>query len=177
MARTTAPLILALVAMLAAALGCSTLAQPTPTPTETATPTPSATPTPRPTPTPTATLGPATTSRTLSDGSTEFTDHELGYSLTVPAEWVLLNLSAEDMEAMIRAAAELNPQLAPMVEAFASTAAEGTRFIALHPSPQAIQVGYIPNIALVTSAISGSPSIPWSMQRRTPSRPFFPAPD
>ncbi len=148
MARTTAP-VLALTALLAVTLGCSTFAQPTPTPTETATPTPSATPTPLPPPTRTPTPASATSSRPLSDGSTEFTDHELGYRLVLPPEWIVLDPSAEDMEAMISAGAGLNPDLAPLVEAFASTAAEGTRFIGLHLNAQALEVGYVPNITMI----------------------------
>lgn len=139
MARSTAPA-LALTTLLAVTLGCRTFAQPTPTPTETATPTAS-----------------ATTSRTLSDGSTEFADHELGYRLVLPPEWIVLNLSAEDMEAMIRASAGLNPDLAPLLEGFASTAAEGTRFIALHPNAQALRAGYVPNIAMIRLGDLGLP--------------------
>lgn len=154
MTRIVAPA-LALLALFLAMLGCSTFAQPTPTPTATATASPTATALPVPTPTPTPAA--SSTTRTLADGTTEFTDHELGYSLVLPPEWIVLDLNAEDMEAMIRAGADLNPDLAPLLEAFASTAAEGTRFIALHPNAQALQVGYVPNIALVTLGDLGVP--------------------
>lgn len=149
MTRTTVSA-LALVTLLLATLACGTFAQPTPTPTSIPSPTASSTPTPRPTPTLTPTPSAPSTTRTLPDGSTEFTDHELGYSLVLPPEWVVLDLSAADMEAMIRFSADLNPDLAPLLEAFASSAAEGTRFIALHPNLQALQVGYFPNIAMIT---------------------------
>lgn len=156
MTRTAVPS-LALVALLVAALSCSPFPQPTPTPTITPTTTASPTPTLRPTPTLAPTPTPATTTRTLTNGSTEFTDHELGYSVVLPAEWIVLNLSAQDVEAMIRISAGLNPELAPLLEAFASTAAQGTRFIALHPNAQALQAGYVPNIAIVTLGALGLP--------------------
>ncbi len=156
MSRFAAP-IMALLALWLAILGCSTFAQPTPTPTATATATASPTPTPRPTPTPTPTPAAASTTHTLADGSTEFIDHEVGYRLALPPEWIVLDLNAEDVEAMIRAGAGLNPELAPLLEAFAGSAAQGTRFIALHPNPQALRVGYVPNIALVSLGDLGVP--------------------
>ncbi|MEW6569212.1 MAG: hypothetical protein AB1449_13805, partial [Chloroflexota bacterium] len=106
-----------------------------------------------PTPTPT----PATSTRTLSDGSTEFTDHELGYTLVLPPEWFLFSLGPEGMQAMIEAGAALNPELAPLVESTASYAAEGTRFMAFHPSPQALESGFPPSIVLITLGDLGVP--------------------
>ncbi len=69
----------------------------------------------------------------------------------------MLDLTAEDMEALIRAGAGLNPEYAPLLEAFALTAAEGTRLIALHPNPQAIRAGYVANINLMSSGNLGLP--------------------
>lgn len=100
---------------------------------------------------------PATTTLILPDGSTELTDHELGYSLILPEGWFVMELTAEAFEGLARLGAELNPELAPMVEAFASTAPEGTRFMAFDLNPQALQRGYAPSILVQTLGLFGLP--------------------
>jgi len=147
--------------ILALTLGCSSLPflRATPTPTSTPSPTPTLTPTSTPTAAPTLTSTPASLvfTRPLADGSTEFTDGEIGYSLILPPGWIVLNLEAEDLEAAIQMAGRTNPDLAPLLEYSAAAVSQGTRFMALDPDPAQMAGGYAPNIALLALDIPGLP--------------------
>ena len=135
-------------------LGCSSLPflRATPTPTSTPSPTPTQTPTSTPTPAPTVTSTPASLvfTRPQADGSTEFTDGEIGYSLILPPEWIVLNMEAEDLEAAIQMAGRTNPDLAPLLEFSAAAVSQGTRLLAFDPDPVLMATGYSPNIVLVS---------------------------
>ena len=135
-------------------LGCSSLPflRATPTPTSTPSPTPTLTPTSTPTAAPTATSTPASLvfTRPRADGSTEFTDGEIGYSFILPPEWIVLNLEAEDLEAAIQMAGRTNPDLAPLLEYSAAAVSQGTRLLAFDPDPEQMATGYSPNIVLVS---------------------------
>ncbi len=126
-------------------------ATPTSTPTSTPTPTPTATPTPRPTPTPlpTATLAASQNTRMLPDGSTEFTDPQIGYRLVLPPGWLVLDLEAGDVEQALEEAAGLNPQFSGLIESFGTMLAQGMRLMALRLDPQALAAGYPPNVVLI----------------------------
>jgi hypothetical protein len=95
--------------------------------------------------------------RPLADGSTEFTDGEIGYSLILPPGWIVLNLEAEDLEAAVEAAGTVNPELAPLLEYSTAAVSQGTRLMALDPDPAQMAGGYAPNIALVALDIPGLP--------------------
>jgi hypothetical protein len=95
--------------------------------------------------------------RPLADGSTEFADGEIGYRLSLPAGWIVLNLEAEDLEAAVEAAGTVNPELAPLLEFSAAAVSQGTRLMALDPDPAQMAGGYAPNIALVALDIPGLP--------------------
>ncbi len=127
---------LAIATLLTATIACTAipLFAPTPTPTSTPTHTPTATPTVTPTPVPTG---------------TSFADSELGYQLTVPPGWIVINLTAEDLEARIQQAGEANPDLAPLLEAYASTVAQGARLVAFDPDPAQSAIGYMGNIVVI----------------------------
>jgi hypothetical protein len=140
--------------ILALTLGCSSLPflRATPTPTSTPSPTPTLTPTSTPTAAPTVTSTPASLvfTRPQADGSTEFTDDEIGYSLILPPEWIVLNLEAEDLAAAIQMAGRTNPDLAPLLEYSAAAVSQGTRLLAFDPDPEQMAAGYPPNIVLVS---------------------------
>jgi hypothetical protein len=144
---------LAIATLLTATIGCTAIpffvptSTPTPTPTHTPTATPTAIPTSPPTAAPKPTPGSA--GRTEPDGSTPFTDSELGYQLTVPPGWFVINLTAEDLEARIQQAGEANPDLAPLLEAYASTVAQGARLVAFDPDPAQSAIGYMGNIVVI----------------------------
>lgn len=158
--RQPKPFALALILLTLTALGCAGIPflQPTPTPTPTSTPTATATATPTLTPTPaptrppvsTATLPASGNTRTLADGSIEFTDPATGYRLVLPAGWLVLDLGAEDMQQALEEAAELNPQFSPLIESFGALAVQGIRLMAMDLDPQALTVGYPTNIVVVT---------------------------
>jgi hypothetical protein len=95
--------------------------------------------------------------RPLADGSTEFTDGEIGYSLILPPGWIVLNLEAEDLEAAVEAAGTVNPELAPLLEYSTAAVSQGTRLMALDPDPAQMAGGYAPNIALLALDIPGLP--------------------
>ncbi|HLB65958.1 MAG TPA: hypothetical protein VJJ46_14040 [Anaerolineales bacterium] len=167
--RQPRPFVLALILLSLTALGCAGIPflQPTPTPTPTSTPTATATATPTLTPTPAPTRPPVSTAtllasgntRTLADGSIEFTDPEVGYRLVLPAEWLVLDLGAADVQQALEEAAELNLQFSPLIESSGAqalfdfsppTLAHGIRLMAMDLDPQALAVGYPTNIVVVT---------------------------
>jgi len=156
MSRNPAGIVPMVAAILSLTLGCSSIPslRPTPPPTSTPTQTPAPTPTPTstPTPAPTATSTPASLvfTRPQADGSTEFTDGEIGYSLILPPEWIVLNMEAEDLEAAIQMAGRTNPDLAPLLEYSAAAVSQGTRLLAFNPDPEQMAIGYPPNIVLVS---------------------------
>jgi len=153
--RKTGPFLLGLTLLGATGLGCAGAGFLQPTPTPTATPT--STPAPTPTSTPAPTLPGTITTRTLADGSTEFIDPEIGYRLVLPAEWLVLELGAEDMEQALQEAAELNPQFAPLIGSFGTLASQGMRLMALELDPRALTVGYPTNVVLVSLDGMGLP--------------------
>jgi hypothetical protein len=150
---------LAIATLLTATIGCTAIpffvptSTPTPTPTHTPTATPTAIPTSPPTAAPKPTPGSA--GRTEPDGSTPFTDSELGYQLTLPPEWIVINLGAEDIEAALQQAGEANPDLAPLIDAYAATVAQGARLVAFDPDPGQLATGYMGNIVVVAVDFPG----------------------
>ena len=161
MSRNPARIVPLVASILTLTLGCSSLPflRATPTPTSTPSPTPTLTPTSTLIPAPTVTSTPASLvfTRPLADGSTEFTDGEIGYSLILPPGWIVLNLEAEDLEAAVEAAGTVNPELAPLLEYSAAAVSQGTRLMALDPDPAQMAGGYAPNIALLALDIPGLP--------------------
>lgn len=89
----------------------------TDTPTPTSTFTPSATPSPTPTFTPTP-LPSGVMTRVTSSGGTSVIDYDNKYQLELPQEWVVIDLTQEDISKALDQAARQDPQLAEMAQGF-----------------------------------------------------------
>jgi hypothetical protein len=163
MRRFSAPA--ALVSLLViAALACSgnpfqAAPTTTPTPTSTATlpPTPTATVAPTETPAPTETQPTSGTTRTLADGSTEFTDADGRYRLVLPEGWLVVELGAEGLGQAMQEAGELNPEFEPLISTFGAMAMEGMSLIALELNAEAVALGYPTNMVVVGIPGMGMP--------------------
>lgn len=150
---------LAVTALVASGLACSSLPiiSSTPTPTATATRTPTLAPTPSPAPTRSPTIPPTgrTEQRTVDNGSIVFTDHQLGYSLTLPPQWAIIDLQRSDLEQLNEALQAENPDLANLADAYIQTASDSLLFMAFDPKAVLLPGGS-PSILLLveTKALS-----------------------
>ncbi len=91
------------------------------TPTATATLTPTLTPTTMPTPTVTPTFTPTPTSvdvKRQGDGTTYVHDWDNRYELTLPAKWLVVPLTKEDLDQMVQTAAAEDPAFAKVADAY-----------------------------------------------------------
>ena len=170
------PLVTGLTTLLAS-LACSAIPflAPTATPTATNTPRPTHTPTPRPTrtpipsrtPSPTVSSLPPTTKEELGDGSTLFTDNEIGYRLAVPPGWFVLELGAGDIQSMMDAGIEANPELEPFLELGSPLLVEGMRFFAFMMSPESLAAGTPTSLFVVAMDSSLTMGIPIDLLTET----------
>ena len=131
--------------------GFSFFATDTPTPTLTFTPTATFTPSPTPTPTQTPSPTPVPTGVEVldqSDGSTVFIDYDNKYEITLPADWFILPLSAEDIGDLMSEAASENPDLQQSVEAFKQLDPDIIRVIALNKDSKYIYQDFSTNISV-----------------------------
>ncbi|MGE5073548.1 MAG: hypothetical protein ACM3MF_08980, partial [Anaerolineae bacterium] len=131
-----------------ASLACSAagnlpnpFASPTPTATLTSTPTPTATP--APTSTPTATPLPSGIQLDKqADGATRVQDWDNGYEITVPGNWGLIQMNAQDMSEMIQRSAEVDPQFGEVASMFAEMDPDTVRLIGLDQNPKYLTAEY-----------------------------------
>jgi hypothetical protein len=134
----------------------NTVAPPTQTytpvpPTITSTPVPP-TITPSPTLEPIPTEGPPPYSISMSeDGWQNYTNHVYRFSLLLPPDWAVLDLSANDFEAFISFMTEKNPQLGSLytTEYFENLAVSGVKLLAIEMDIEAMKVGFISNVNLL----------------------------
>ena len=140
-------------------LACSTGLEilqgtPTPTPTATFTPTPTATLTPTPTATftPTPTITPTPTPESVyqldehTDGTTLFTDSELGYRMTFGSDWIVIPMDPNMQTELIASVQdELSGELGEIFEAVSDEI--GVRFIAADFSYFSSSTETTPNIS------------------------------
>lgn len=123
----------------------------TPTPTLTFTPTPTFTPSPTPTPTQTPSPTPVPAGVEIldqSDGSTVFIDYDNNYEITLPADWFILPLSAEDIGEIMSEAESQNPDLQQAVEAFKKLDPDIIRVIAINKDSKYIYREFSSNISV-----------------------------
>ncbi len=125
---------------------------PTPTLAPTATPEPTLTPTPTLIPAPTE-ITPAYTITTTDDGWQYYLSHEFNFSLLLPPDWAVLDLSAEDLETLISAASEQNPALDSFFssDAVKSMAAAGIKLLAVDLNVTAMASGSATNLNVAVS--------------------------
>jgi len=124
----------------------------TPTPTVTSSPTPTLTPSLTPTITPTEAEGPFTI--TLGeDGWKYYHYQEFGFSIGLPPKWTHLDLNAIDLESMLSAASEKNPELASIFssEYIKQLATAGIKMIALDTTPDSLKGGISTNLNILVS--------------------------
>lgn len=117
----------------------------TPEPTITPSPVPSATPTEEPTATPETGMGAFTVGKS-DDGWTMYSSDDIKISL--PKNWVFLDLTAEDLSKMFAAAGEANSSLSKLFSSdyVNQLASAGIKFMAIDPDPESMGKGYAPNI-------------------------------
>ncbi len=157
MARKLALPLSVFIAILAvAALSCSSAAGlPNPfastTPTVTPTFTPTVTPSPAPTPTSTPTATPVPTGVVINEmagGGAQIVDYDGGYTIDVPADWVVSKLDPEDIKQALSKAGEDNPGFDNVIKA-AQAAEPGTfRVIAIDKDRTHSANGYITNFSV-----------------------------
>lgn len=161
-------------------VGCGVLdsLRPAPTPVPTSAPTatpirlPTALPTatPRPTPTPTATPPPESDIQENPDGSQTFVDWRYGYSITLPADWIVLALSEGDFEQIFGAAAEMVPDLAQL-ESMVNSVGPGGRMISIDPDPDRSAEGFMTNVNILAIQIPGDFSMDLMVRMNAESLP------
>lgn len=113
----------------------------TPTPEPTETPLPTDTPTPTETPEPTETATPASSleQTELDNGDILYVDTEVGYSITLPSEWLVFDLSSDDFSRMLGMVAGQNESLSFFSEEYAQTlAASGMKFYAVQGDAESL---------------------------------------
>lgn len=135
----------------------------TPTPTSTNTPTITPTSTITPSPTPTFTPTPVPTgvrTESLPNGTTLVTDFDNKYQLTLPAGWIVIPLTADDLSAILAELADSNEALAETAEVFEALDSDVIRVVALNEDPNYIQNGFGTNLtvaALEDAVLSAMP--------------------
>lgn len=120
-----------------------------PTPAPTATPEPTPTIAPSPTPQAVATEEGKTYSMTEgADGWTNYLYQELGFSISLPPKWALLDLNSGDVETMLSAASETNPELASLFSSsyLTNMVAAGIRLIAVDTDADSLTAGVSTNL-------------------------------
>ncbi|MCS6994634.1 MAG: hypothetical protein N2117_11620 [Anaerolineales bacterium] len=120
---------------------------PTPTSTPTLTPTPTATPSPTPTETPTPTPLPTGTSKEeRPDGTTVFRDFDYKYEITFPPQWKVVRLDARELNQIISATGETNPQLKETLQALKGIDKNLFRVFVFDTQPEHVRGTQLTNI-------------------------------
>ncbi len=113
----------------------------TPTPEPTETPLPTDTPTPTETPEPTATAEPESSLvRTqLDSGEILYTNSEAGFSIELPSEWFVIDLSGDDFSQMVELVVGQNESMSFLSEDyFQSLASSGMKFYAVQGDAESL---------------------------------------
>ncbi len=142
-------ILITLSTILLVTLACAAVA-PTPEPTAAPIPVPTEEPTAVP---PTESVSEPevdveTSSETLSDGSTKFTDNQGGYQITFPDNWVIPDYDDGDFNAALDLTGEANPDISnEMIEISKGMLTESTRLFAMntnegHYSEQMMTVAF-----------------------------------
>jgi hypothetical protein len=133
----------------------------TPTPSLTATRTPAAVPSPTPSPAPSLPPTEEAASAYVADnpdGSSTYFDPELGYKVTFPESWVILELTAEDVSEAMDQAAEAYPGNESLFD-LAVLGAENVRMTAFDLNPSSLVEGEPPSVNITAQLGSASASL------------------
>ena len=131
--------------------GFNPFATETPTPTLTFTPTSTFTPSPTPTATRTPTPTPLPTgvkTEDQPDGSILFSDYDNNYLMSLPEDWFVLPLSAEDFADILNEMAQENPEIKDIAEAFKQLDPNVIRVVALNKNSDYLFNGFSTNITV-----------------------------
>lgn len=122
---------------------------PVDTPTHTTTPSPPPTKTPPPTITLTSTPLPIGVSlETREDGSSLFTDHTGGFTLSFPNKWFAFTFDLQGIDAVSQKVGIKNPQLLEFMFKINGLADDGYRVFAFDTNGRHSQNGYLPNLTV-----------------------------
>ncbi len=150
--------LLGLVVVAGVMLACSSVANlpnpfASPTPTATSTYTPTVTPSPTPTPTITPTSTPVPTGVDVEpqqDGTTHVRDWDNQYELNLPAGWLVVPLTKEDLDRAVQQAATLDPQFAKLADAYKGMDPNIFRVFGLNTGTKYVKASY-PTIVVVSA--------------------------
>ncbi len=156
--KLSVSLLVAISILSVAALSCSMAANlPNPfasaTPTATATFTPTQTPTITPSPTSTPTATPAPTGvavRPQGDGTTYVHDWDNQYELSLPANWLAVPLTKEDIDPIVKEIATDSPEFARMAEWYQSLDSSIFRVFGLSKDPKYAKASY-PTLLMISA--------------------------
>ncbi len=120
------------------------------TPTATQTPTPTLTPTPTETPTQTLTPEPQTgySITELENGWQLYQNFEMDFSLTLPPNWAVLDLTADDFQLALEEVVKNNPEMDDFLSSdyLANLVAVGIKLIAMDTSYESLSSGSATNL-------------------------------
>ena len=141
---------------------------PTPVP-PTATPTPvppTATPTATPTPVPpTKTLMPTTITKTLETGWILYQKPTAGFAIALPPTWEQVDLDAENVDTIMDAVGETNPELATLLKGQGrSLIASGFKFWGFDLTPEAAKAGFLTNVNVLKQPLTIKASLDFYVQ-------------
>ncbi|MEW6240044.1 MAG: hypothetical protein AB1564_04475 [Chloroflexota bacterium] len=119
-----------------------------------ATPTPTITPSPLPTPTPVFTPTPTPIPEGIvqtgqADGSILFTDYDGGYQLTIPPGWEIVPITKEDLDDIMTALAESNPQIEQFRGILSQVDPDVFRAFLFDFNANAVHETYITNVNII----------------------------
>lgn len=119
------------------------------TPTSTFTPSPTSTSTATPTNTPTATpLPTGVLTDEQADGSTLFVDYDNQYQLIIPADWLVIPLSSNEIFDILEEIAETNPAFEEIADSFLQLDPDIIRIIAVNENRKYTTSGFATNLTI-----------------------------
>ena len=119
-----------------------------PTPNSTSTLQPSATPTTTPSPSPAPSATPESLIQVYPDGSQSFVDLKVGYTITFPPGWTILEMTEGKNDEVFSAASEEFPDLEDRIAIFTLTSPE-VRIFALNTDPDLLALENPPIVGIL----------------------------
>ena len=150
---------------------CGSLESPSPAPVRTASPTPTTSPTPQPSATPTTSPSPSPTQSATPeslvldhpDGSISFVDRKVGYTITFPPGWIILEVTGRKNDEVFSAAAEEFPDLQDGIAIFTLTSPD-IRIFALSIDPDFLALETPPVVGVLITDSPSSPSLDFMLR-------------
>jgi len=87
-----------------------------------------------------------------------------GFTVALPPTWKPIDIDPQTREAMLKALAEKNPQLAPIVERHTRNMAADVKFTAFDLAPAAIATGVMTNLQITKRPLPAEASLPVLIQ-------------